>query len=220
MIKMMLANAIYRRRKQFTLSPGVERNTPRWHTVKRSASSADICLIALRAEAHKDSARGKACASLGAINAAGAMVAFVTWLLVIAWHRRAIRPREKIRRRSVLRPNSVPEQLDDARLSTSSASATSSTMPKKITQEVRDLAKIVADWSAPAPDFTFYLFGSRVRGDHRPDSDVDLHYKLPPNPTHEATIWWTAQNSANWTALRKALPGPPCWLEQHAALRA
>ena len=48
-------------------------------------------------------------------------------------------------------------------------------------QEVLDLAKIIADWSASAPNFTFYVFGSRVRGDNRPDSDVDLHYRLPPN---------------------------------------
>jgi predicted nucleotidyltransferase len=88
-------------------------------------------------------------------------------------------------------------------------------------QEVQDLAKIIADWSAPAPDFTFYLFGSRVRGDHRRDSDVDLHYVLPPNPTHESTTWWTNQNCVeDFNSLRKALPGPIRWLERHAPLRS
>jgi hypothetical protein len=86
-----------------------------------------------------------------------------------------------------------------------------------VPQEVRQLAKIIADWSAPAPDFKFYLFGSRVRGDHRPDSDVDLHFKLPPMPTHESTKWWTDQNTANWNSLRAALAWPLCWLEQFAA---
>jgi hypothetical protein len=87
-----------------------------------------------------------------------------------------------------------------------------------VSQEVRDLAKMIADWSSPAPDFTFYLFGSRVRGDYRPDSDVDLHYKLPLNPTHESTIWWTDQSGADWALLRAMLPGPLCWLEQHAPM--
>jgi predicted nucleotidyltransferase len=54
-------------------------------------------------------------------------------------------------------------------------------------QEVRELAKIIADWSASAPDFTFYLFGSRVRGDHLSDSDVDLHRSFPSNPNHQST---------------------------------
>jgi hypothetical protein len=68
---------------------------------------------------------------------------------------------------------------------------------------------MIADWSAPAQDITFYLFGSRVRGDHRPNSDVDLHYVLPPNPTRETTLWWTYQNSVvDFASLRKALPGP------------
>lgn len=41
-----------------------------------------------------------------------------------------------------------------------------------------DLGENIADWSAPAPDFTFYLFGSWVRSDHGADSDVDLLYVL------------------------------------------
>ena len=86
-------------------------------------------------------------------------------------------------------------------------------------QEVRDLAKLIADWSAPAPDFTFYLFGSRARGDHRPDSDVDLHYVLPLKPTPGSAMWWTGQNSDDCASLRKLLPGPIKWLEQHAPLR-
>jgi Nucleotidyltransferase domain len=80
---------------------------------------------------------------------------------------------------------------------------------------------MIADWSAPAQDITFYLFGSRVRGDHRPNSDVDLHYVLPPNPTRETTLWWTYQNSVvDFASLRKALPGPIKWLEQHAPFRS
>lgn len=88
-------------------------------------------------------------------------------------------------------------------------------------EEVWNLAKIIADWSAPASDFTFYVFGSRVRGDHRPDSDVDLYCKVPSNPTRESASWWTKENCVeNFNSLRQALPGPIKWLEQHAPLRA
>lgn len=89
-----------------------------------------------------------------------------------------------------------------------------------VPEEVRDLAKVIADWSAPAPDFIFYLFGSRVRGDHRADSDVDLHYVLPSAPAHASTTWWTDQNCVeDFASLRSMLPGPIKWLEQHAPLR-
>ena len=88
-------------------------------------------------------------------------------------------------------------------------------------QKLQELAKIIADWSASAPDFTFYLFGSRVRGDHRSDSDVDLHYVLPPASVHASTAWWTNQNCVeDFASFRKVLPGPIKWLEQHAPLRA
>ena len=86
-------------------------------------------------------------------------------------------------------------------------------------KEVRDLAKTVADWCAAAPDFTFYLFGSRVRGDHRSNSDVDLYCKLPSNPARKSVLWWTDQNCVeDFYSLRKELPGPVKWLEQRAPL--
>jgi hypothetical protein len=78
-------------------------------------------------------------------------------------------------------------------------------------EEVRNLAKIIADWSAPASDFTFYVS----------DSDVDLYCKLPLNPTPKSTLWWTKQNCVeNFNSLRLALPGPIKWLERHAPLCA
>jgi predicted nucleotidyltransferase len=37
------------------------------------------------------------------------------------------------------------------------------------------LAEILAEWINPAPGIpAVYLFGSGVRGDHRPNSDVDV----------------------------------------------
>jgi predicted nucleotidyltransferase len=68
-------------------------------------------------------------------------------------------------------------------------------------------AKIIADWSAPASDFTFYVFGSRIRGSHHSNRDVDLYCKLPSKPTHKSTSWWTKQNSENFNSLQQVLPG-------------
>jgi predicted nucleotidyltransferase len=45
--------------------------------------------------------------------------------------------------------------------------------------ELVALAEILADWVEPAPSVpAVYLFGSRVRGDHRHDSDVDVRLFL------------------------------------------
>jgi predicted nucleotidyltransferase len=41
------------------------------------------------------------------------------------------------------------------------------------------LADILADWLEQAPNIpAIYLFGSCVRGDHKPDSDVDVRLFL------------------------------------------
>jgi hypothetical protein len=46
--------------------------------------------------------------------------------------------------------------------------------------ELRALAEIIAKWIEPATGLKqVYLFGSRVRGDDRPDSDVDLRLPGP-----------------------------------------
>lgn len=89
-----------------------------------------------------------------------------------------------------------------------------------VSPELRNLAKIIADWSAPASDFTLYVFGSRVRGSHHSNSDVDLYCKLPSKPTHKSTSWWTQQNSENFNSLQQVLPGPIKWLEGYAPLSA
>jgi predicted nucleotidyltransferase len=45
--------------------------------------------------------------------------------------------------------------------------------PPTVSNDLKDLARLLADWAAPASGVTVYLFGSRVRGDHKADSDVD-----------------------------------------------
>jgi Nucleotidyltransferase domain len=66
---------------------------------------------------------------------------------------------------------------------------------------------VIADWAAPAPSATIYVYGSRVRGDHRSDSDVDLHVAMPSMPEREFVEWWTAENGKDFAELRAKLPG-------------
>jgi predicted nucleotidyltransferase len=82
--------------------------------------------------------------------------------------------------------------------------------------ELLDLARKIADWAHP--ELTVYVYGSRVRGDNRPDSDVDMHYVLPTRPSSQFTRWWTAQNGQDFADLRKVLPGPPQFLERNDPL--
>ena len=76
--------------------------------------------------------------------------------------------------------------------------------------ELRAVAEILADWIEPAPGIpAIYLFGSRVRGDHRPDSDVDVRLYLREWKACDATtLWWTDQNASDFHAVKARLPGP------------
>jgi len=55
-----------------------------------------------------------------------------------------------------------------------------------------------------------YLFGSRVRGDHRPDSDVDVRVFTNEwiNLDQRDMDWWVKENQSDFTALKSRLPGP------------
>lgn len=77
------------------------------------------------------------------------------------------------------------------------------------TEELRALAEAVADWVDDVPGISsVYLFGSRVRGDHRPDSDVDLRLYLDEWGTdNRTTEWWTRENMDDFAALKARLPG-------------
>jgi predicted nucleotidyltransferase len=76
--------------------------------------------------------------------------------------------------------------------------------------EIRDLAEIIARWVDDVPGISaVYLFGSRVRGDHRPDSDVDLRLFLDEmGNDYETTTWWFKQNGSDFWGLKSKLPGP------------
>lgn len=71
-----------------------------------------------------------------------------------------------------------------------------------------DLARILADWVEEAPGFEIYLFGSRVRGDHRPNSDVDVVIPIPRKPSEMDFMWWSDVNEDNFKSINAVLPGP------------
>jgi predicted nucleotidyltransferase len=77
--------------------------------------------------------------------------------------------------------------------------------------QLEHLAKVLDDWLAPAPKIpSVYLFGSRVRGDHRPDSDVDVRLFLDEWSALDAASvkWWEQENASDFRALKARLPGP------------
>lgn len=78
---------------------------------------------------------------------------------------------------------------------------------RDIPDELRQLTNIIADWASPAPSANFYLFGSRVRGDHKPESDVDLYVEWI-GFDDGAIDWWTNQNADDFKSLKDRLPGP------------
>jgi hypothetical protein len=75
------------------------------------------------------------------------------------------------------------------------------------TDELRHLAETLAQWADKTPGLrVVHLFGSRVRGDHQPDSDVDLC--IFPNELaddNETTSWWTGQNTSSFGGLKSKL---------------
>jgi predicted nucleotidyltransferase len=79
-----------------------------------------------------------------------------------------------------------------------------------MTDELHALAGIFEKWIEPAPDIpAIYLFGSRVRGDHRPDSDVDVRlYVHEWRLCHNSILWWQKQNATDFAELKARLPGP------------
>lgn len=79
-----------------------------------------------------------------------------------------------------------------------------------IPPDLPDLARIVADWAAPATGAKIFIFGSRVRGDHTPGSDVDIyiHYRVDGKIDAATATWHGRQQSSSYADLLPLLPGP------------
>lgn len=70
-----------------------------------------------------------------------------------------------------------------------------------------ELMDILAEWAAGAP-VTVYVYGSRVRGDHRADSDVDLYAQYIDGQEDAGNDWYNKQRDSDYPGLRKLLPFP------------
>jgi predicted nucleotidyltransferase len=77
-------------------------------------------------------------------------------------------------------------------------------MSNTVSPELIRLAGILADWAAPAPDVQIYVYGSRVRGDHRIDSDVDINV-VWKYPAAADVLWWSANNDENFATINAKL---------------
>jgi predicted nucleotidyltransferase len=73
---------------------------------------------------------------------------------------------------------------------------------------------VLADWAAPAPGVMVYVFGSRVRGDHESDSDVDVCFKSGDRLTDGDAKWRADNNDKGFAAIKDKLPGPLKVLER------
>jgi predicted nucleotidyltransferase len=77
-----------------------------------------------------------------------------------------------------------------------------------MSDELAALAEILAEWIDPVIGIpAVYLFGSRVRGDHRIDSDVDVRVYTDEWDGAETLRWWQTQNATDFAELKSRLPG-------------
>jgi predicted nucleotidyltransferase len=80
--------------------------------------------------------------------------------------------------------------------------------------EHKQLARTIAKWASTAPTVTIYVFGSRVRGDHRTDSDVDICIQFPETISDALLDWWEDSQATDFADLKARLPGPLKILEE------
>ena len=76
-----------------------------------------------------------------------------------------------------------------------------------MSSELDELMTTLANWARDRTVIV-YLFGSRVRGDHRSDSDVDISVVWRPPRDDATTEWWAEQNATDFPELKAKLPGP------------
>jgi predicted nucleotidyltransferase len=70
------------------------------------------------------------------------------------------------------------------------------------------LATMLSRWADGIPVIgKVILFGSRVRGDHRPDSDVDVRVEFDYSNPQVSIAEWMAENDSDFADLKSLLPG-------------
>jgi predicted nucleotidyltransferase len=73
--------------------------------------------------------------------------------------------------------------------------------------DLHKAAETLATWADMQPLKTVYVYGSRVRGDAKSDSDLDVAYDFLSGAdiTHEAMEEWARQHGTDFAALKEAL---------------
>ena len=67
---------------------------------------------------------------------------------------------------------------------------------------------MLATWADKLPLKTVYVYGSRVRGDYTPDSDLDVAWDLMPMSEklpNGAAGEWTTQHQTDFAAIKAAV---------------
>src|SRR5271167_444260 len=88
-----------------------------------------------------------------------------------------------------------------------------------VTPELSALAKSLADWAVPAPGTVIYLYGSRVRGHHKPSSDIDICVDFP-KPAASDIEWWTKNNQDNFESISNQVGARIEILEPNSPIRS
>jgi predicted nucleotidyltransferase len=70
------------------------------------------------------------------------------------------------------------------------------------------LAKIIAEWAESLPIKRVYIFGSQVRGNAGPSSDLDVAIEFSPTPSEQEIQNWQHQNDTDFACLKGALGIP------------
>ena len=87
--------------------------------------------------------------------------------------------------------------------------------PPTLSDDLKDIARLLAAWAAPAPGVTVYLFGSRVRGDHKPTSDVDICIQWGKHLDQADVNWHVFNEEEDYATIKRKLPGPLKILERN-----
>jgi hypothetical protein len=78
-------------------------------------------------------------------------------------------------------------------------------VPAHASDELRKVTAVLADWAEDAPSYTIYVFGSRVRGDHQPNSDLDIYLWLSGKADYRTTRWHTDNEGDDFAAISKRI---------------